>query len=412
MTRVKTERRDTRWTCGIAIAGVAALSGWMNGACAQSSVTLSGIVDGGLNYSSDVRSLVTPGGLEHPAIYRGGKLYAFESGTWNASRWRLSGQEDLGSGRKALFYFESGFNLGTGAMGQAGTLFNRQSYMGLADASLGSLTFGRQYDAVVDMVGSIGPTSFLTGMAARAGDIDNIDNNARINNSVKYTSVSYNGLQFAGVYGFGGQPGSLAAMTAWSFGLTYRNGPWNAGVAYLHANSRPTAQGTWDGAYTGFFSSSISEGFASATSLNEVAATLNYRYRSTTFGITFSNTRLCGGEASLYTGCGVFNTIQGTVNWQATSTLRMAGGYAFTHRASMGETGSAQYHQINLSTYYSLTRRTALYALGGYQLASGHTLDPYGNTVAATASLGDVSNGASAAGSRQAVVRVGVRHLF
>lgn len=56
---------------------------------------------------------------------------------------------------------------------------------------------------------------------------------------------------------------------------------------------------------------------------------------------------------------------------------------------------SATYHQGNQAAFYDLPKRTELYALVGYQRASGTTLDAYGNVIAATASVGDAGNGLS-----------------
>lgn len=388
--------------------GAVAFSG---AAAAQGSITLSGIVDGGFGYSSNVRVAQSAGAAGTPAVYVGRPEYGFQSGTWNGDRWRLMGAEDLGAGRKALFYFENGFNLGTGAAGQSARLFGRQSWTGIADERLGTLTLGRQYDAIVDMVGAIGPTSFLTGMAAHPGDIDNVDNNARINSSIKYASPRRYGLQFEAVYGFGGEAGSVAARNAWSVGLAYREGPLNLAAAYLHANS-DSAQGAWNGIYDGYYSSSINEGFASAARLDVFAAAMTYRYRALTAGLNWSNARYDAGAGSLFAGSAIFDTVQATLSWQATAALRLAGGYGYTHRSSVSDADSAQYHEFNLSAFYALSKRTWLYGLVGYQQASGATLDAWGNPVAATASLGDVSNGASSANGRQVVARLGLRQLF
>ncbi|MDI9682488.1 hypothetical protein QM334_37615, partial [Burkholderia cenocepacia] len=49
---------------------------------------------------------------------------------------------------------------------------------------------------------------------------------------------------------------------------------------------------------------------------------------------------------------------------------------------------SAHYNQVNLGADYALSKRTDLYALFGYQKASGNTLDASGATVKAAASVG------------------------
>ncbi|MCV9992668.1 porin, partial [Burkholderia pseudomallei] len=143
---------------------------------AQGTVTLYGIVDAGLGYASNQRVATSKGALGAPVAYRGASSYSFASGTWSGSRWGLKGKEDLGDGLAAVFQLENGFNIGTGQLGQGGRMFGRQAWMGLSSTRFGTLTMGRQYDPIVDFVGSIGPGSFLTGMGAHPGDLDNIDN--------------------------------------------------------------------------------------------------------------------------------------------------------------------------------------------------------------------------------------------
>ncbi|MFX5578745.1 porin, partial [Acinetobacter baumannii] len=59
------------------------------------------------------------------------------------SRIGFRGTEDLGGGLQALFVLESGFAPDTGAMGQGGRLFGRQSYVGLK-SGWGQIMLGRQ----------------------------------------------------------------------------------------------------------------------------------------------------------------------------------------------------------------------------------------------------------------------------
>ena len=102
-------------------------------AYAQSSVTLYGIVDTSIHYINN-------------ANQAGNSVTQMESGAVSNSRWGLKGSEDLGGGNKALFVLESGFNSATGKMSSAGTLFNRQSFVGLQNKDLGTITLGRQYN--------------------------------------------------------------------------------------------------------------------------------------------------------------------------------------------------------------------------------------------------------------------------
>lgn len=380
---------------------------------AQSSVTLYGIVDAGLGYTSGQRVLQTKGAAGKPAVYSNGSSYGFASGTWSGDRWGLKGNEDLGDGLSAVFQLENGFNIGTGQLGQGGREFGRQAWMGLSSTKLGKLTLGRQYDPIVDFIGSISAGTFLTGMGAHPGDLDNIDNQARESNSIKYTSPVFSGLQFGALYGFGGQAGSVKNQSTWSLGGQYTHGPFAIGAAYMQANNAYGANGgAWTGAYDGTFASSINEGVASAKNQQIIAAASTYQIGSVTLGVSYSNTQYQAGSFSLFSGKETFNSAGATVSWQATSALRIAAGYDYTQGSSIKGESAPKYNQFNLASYYFLSKRTALYGLVGYQKASGKTLDAFGNTVNATASVGDVGNGISSANNVQTLVRVGIRQTF
>ncbi len=112
---------------------------------AQSSVTLYGIVDAGIAYVHNAQN--ANGG-------NASSLVKFSSGNLSGSRWGLRGTEDLGGGLAALFQLENGFNIGTGALGQGQREFGRKAVVGLSSSTYGTVTLGRQYDPVVDLVGS------------------------------------------------------------------------------------------------------------------------------------------------------------------------------------------------------------------------------------------------------------------
>lgn len=388
------------------------LGGFAVTAHAQSSITLYGIVDAGVGYTSGQRTATNKGAAGTPQTYSNASNYGFASGTWSGDRWGIKGTEDLGGGNAAIFQLENGFNIGNGTLGQSSREFGRQSWMGLQSATLGRLTFGRQYDPIVDYVGAISAGTFVTGMGAHPGDIDNIDNQARVNNSVKWASPVYGGFQFGAIYGFGGQAGSLKNQSAWGLGGQYASGPVAFAVAYLQANNAYGANSTWSGAYDGTFASSINEGFASAASQHILAAAGTYTFGATQVGLSYGNTHYTPGALSTFASAMTFNSIGATVAYQLTSTLRLAAAYNYTQGSDVKGAGGPKYQQVNLATYYALSKRTSLYGLVGYQKASGNTLDPYGNVVAATASVGDVGNGISSATSTQTLVRLGIRQTF
>ncbi|MFM0740214.1 porin [Paraburkholderia xenovorans] len=380
---------------------------------AQSSVTLYGIVDAGVGYTSAQRVALTKGAPGKPVVYGNASNYGFQSGTWYGDRWGFKGTEDLGGGLAAVFQLENGFNIGTGQLGQGGREFGRQAWMGLSSSKFGKLTLGRQYDPIVDFVGTISAGTFLSGMGAHPGDLDNIDNQSRESNSIKYTSPLFSGFQFGALYGFGGQGGSVNNQSTWSLGGQYKYGSFAIGAAYLKANNAygPNS-GAWSSAYDGTFSSSINEGFASANNQQIIAAASTYQIGNVTLGVSYSNTQYTAGSFSLFSGKETFNSAGATLAWQATPELRVAGGYDYTQGSSIYGQAAPKYNQFNLAAYYFLSKRTALYGVAGYQKASGKTLDAFGNSVNATASVGDVGNGISSASNAQTLVRLGIRQTF
>ena len=74
-------------------------------------------------------------------------------------------------------------------------------------------------------------------ITAHPGDLDNLNNDYRVNNSIKYTSANYNGLTFGGVYSLGGVAGETGRNQIWSLGAGYNNGPLVLGAAYLNARN-------------------------------------------------------------------------------------------------------------------------------------------------------------------------------
>ncbi|HKT92065.1 MAG TPA: porin, partial [Paraburkholderia sp.] len=142
---------------------------------AQSSVTLYGVIDEAFQFV-------------HNADAEGNNLYRMQGGNLQGSRWGLKGTEDLGGGLKAIFQLESGFDINSGTSLQSGRLFGRQAFVGLTHQQYGTVTLGRQYDPVVDMVQPLTADNYWGSTFATPGDVDNNDNSSRTNNAIKYLS--------------------------------------------------------------------------------------------------------------------------------------------------------------------------------------------------------------------------------
>ncbi|RAS28734.1 porin [Paraburkholderia bryophila] len=371
------------------------------GAQAQSSVTLYGIADAGIAY---VHNAQGANGQNQSSLVK------FSSGNVSGSRWGLKGTEDLGGGLAAVFQIENGYNLGTGTLGQGSREFGRKSVVGLSSSTLGTVTLGRQYDPIVDLVQGLTEDNYFGGTFASPGDLDNYDNSLRVSNSIKYVSPLFAGFQVEALYGVGGVAGASGNGQTYSFGAAYANGPLSLGAGYFYANCGNTTTGnvrTWTSSSDSLFNTVINSGFASAKSIQIVRVGGQYVIGAATLGLAYSNTQYATDAFSAYHSTAKFNNGSVFFNYQITPALRTGVGYNYT---SLTGPSSAHYNQVNLGADYALSKRTDLYALAGYQKASGNTLNASGKVVSAQASIG--SFGVNSGTSSQELAVVGIRHKF
>lgn len=196
-------------------------------AAAQSSVTVYGIADAGL-----VRE---QGGAA-------GNATTISSGIASASRFGFRGSEDLGQGWSANFVLEAGARLDTGVQDTAGTLFNRQAYVGLKHKDYGALTLGRQYTPYYLALSLVGDP-FAIGLAGTSKNVMPAGgSNTRTNNTVAYQSPHFaGGFAVELGYALGEQQGSASAGRQIGAALHYTAGKLNARVAYNSRNNDLTA---------------------------------------------------------------------------------------------------------------------------------------------------------------------------
>ena len=366
-------------------------------AMAQSSVTLYGVIDEGLNYTSN------SGG--HSALQ-------MQSGFAQGSRWGLKGSEDLGGGMKAVFQLENGFDVNSGKLGQGGRMFGRQAYVGLSSATLGTLTMGRQYDSVVDYLAPLTANGNWAGyLLSHPYDNDNTDNSFRLNNSVKYTSNTYGGFTFGGLYGFSNQAGAFANNRSYSLGAQYVGGPLSVAAAYMQINNPGgTSGGSLAADDTDFFAGreqvwggGINYTIGSATTLGFVYThtSLNQATGSTYFGGTgnFAN-----AASSLK-----FDNFEVNAKYQFTKAA-FAGlmyNYTLAHFNSSAGNSKPKWNQVGLMVDYNFSARTDVYVQGMYQRVSGGVASAAPlNTAYITGAAGSSST------ANQLVTRVALRHQF
>ncbi|TPA25639.1 porin [Burkholderia pseudomallei] len=373
-----------------------ALLGAAGAAQAQSSVTLYGVIDTSITYV-------------HGNDGKANNAWLMGSGNLQGSRWGLKGTEDLGAGLKAIFQLENGFNSNDGTLGQGKRMFGRQAFVGLQHDQYGTLTLGRQYDPLVDLVQPVTADNYFGSLFATPGDVDNNDNSLRVNNTVKYTSPVFAGFQFEALYGFSGIAGSPGQGQTWSAAAAYNNGPIGVAAGHFYtSNPSPTAgsRSTWSGSSDAIFDGAINSGYTSAKSIGIAQVAGQYVFGPVTVGLGYSNAQYKPDGFSGFSSTEKYNTGRGFVTYQATPALLLGLGYAYT-KAS-GDT-DAKYHQVSIGADYALSKRTDVYLAGAYQHASGTQRVDATTTQTAQASIGSYGvNGTKS----QEMVALGLRHKF
>lgn len=356
---------------------------------AQSSVTLYGIVDDGIVYTHN----------------SGGKAtkVSLDSGSLSGSRWGLKGVEPLGGGTSAIFQLENGLNLNTGKMNQGGRLFGRQSYVGLRNLSAGTITMGRVYDPLTDLVQPSQGDGYLGQTFTSPGDVDNADSSARFNNAVKWASPKWFGVTAELLYAFGGVAGSTGSGQSYSGALSYVAGAYTLAGGYLHMDRGNAASSTRGTASADtLFNSSVNAAYASAASIDIYRVATQYAFSRFTLGGYYSDSRYAADGASTFKRTEVYRNASVFGVWYITPALLTEASYNYLK--STGDSG-ARYHQGSVGVDYILSKRTDVYTVLSYTHAAGQ--NGHGNAQAVIGAT-DIDAGAAS----QVRFNIGLRHRF
>lgn len=195
------------------------LGGLAQNAQAQSSVTLYGVIDTSIEITNPGSSWTT----------------RMDSGAYRGSRIGLRGSEQISPDLRILFDLENGFGSADGSLATAGTLFNRQAWVGLG-APWGELRMGRQYSPIyIPFKGQL--DAFGAGTIASG-----------LNNLSKITPYTNNGITYLSpdLHGFSttlmvalrdaGDGNGLAGNYET---FAYRNGPFR--ISYAHQQTQGDA---------------------------------------------------------------------------------------------------------------------------------------------------------------------------
>ncbi|MES2263963.1 MAG: porin [Pseudomonadota bacterium] len=311
---------------------------------AQSQIKIYGVADVGL--------VVEHGG---PA----GNVTGIGSGVASGSRLGFKGTEDLGGGLAANFVLESGISYDTGASGQGGLTFGRQSNVGLS-GKFGALTAGRQYSPYYKTLRDTADP-FADGLAGTAMNI--FTPNTRIDNAVEYVSPTFADVTADVSYGFGEVAGDSAKKRTMSAAVSYAPGQLKLVLAH---NRREDATAT-------------------DRARNTLLAA-RYKFGMITGHVAHAVNRGLGTNDSRDTLLGL--CVESGPHRVATS--------AVLHNDRTGANKDA--HQYAVAYLYGLSKRSDLYT------AYGH-MD---NRNGATFKIGN----ATEAGSGNAAFNLGMRHIF
>ncbi|MFM0058641.1 porin [Paraburkholderia phytofirmans] len=365
-------------------------------ALAQTSVTLYGVLDEGINYTNNVGR---------------GHVYELASGYAQGSRWGLKGAEELGGGLKAIFQLENGFDVSSGRLNQGGRMFGRQAFVGLSANQFGTLTFGRQYDSVVDYLAQTTANGNWAGsLFSHPYDNDNTDNSFRLDNSVKYTSPSLSGFQFGGVYSFSNDT-NFANNRAYSFGGQYSYGGLLVAAAYLQADNPGNGA---NGAITANDASFI------AARMRVFGGGITYTFGPATAGFVYTNSNYLDPTGNGYLGVtplvppGVllnslkYQNFEVNGKYQISPMLFVGAQYVYTMETYDASSGGVKpkIHSFGLMADYNLSKRTDVYIQGEYQQVTGDS------TYSILDDAFNVGTQSPSSTSKQVVVRAAIRHKF
>jgi len=201
---------------------------------AQSSVTLYGIVDPTIEYARTTGANKANGDV--PPVWRQNS---------NSSLWGMRGKEEISKDLSAIFQIEYGFNAATGTGPSA-----RDQFVGMTSATAGTVQLGILTTPMRGMGGKLNHLPGSTSLANNIGIMTTLNGtqtnlNARLANSIQYTTPAFGGLTAQAVIspGEGSTPPTNSNVTgtagtpnngmyAYGFGAQYAAGRVYAGYAY------------------------------------------------------------------------------------------------------------------------------------------------------------------------------------
>ncbi len=328
-------------------------------ALAQSSVTAYGRIDLSVEHLS-LKSTPTRAGSSLNALTSDASLLGFR------------GTEDLGGGSQAYFKLETGVSMDSGSQTVPTAFWNREAYVGLGNATFGSVQLGSQWAPALfqsvkaDPFQRFGPGGQYTLMQGLRGYT------LKFNNTVQYISPNIGGLS-GRLYAVAGE--GVATGKAYAGSIDYAQGPLFVGAFYEETQVSPAAVGL---AGTNITSKTTSV----AGTYDFKVAKLHAQYQTNDIAnLSKVNAYLVGLTVPLG---------QGEVR------------ASYSHRSATNADASL----FGLGYIYFMSKRTHLYGTVASLNNSGTAAFRMGPATSEQASLGSV------AGQDTTGTQVGIRHFF
>ncbi len=319
---------------------------------AQNSVTMFGLLDAGVSYISN----------------RGGSSsWKMDDGVAVPNLFGFQGSEQIDSTTKAIFRLVTQYSLGTGSIvsfksntdQSTGSLFSREAFVGLSDDHLGSLTFGRQQDFMVDtLLGDVdadaaayaggfynfrdGPFSGLAlpdSPPNEAYDFDHMNGSEPLSNSIKYKSPTIGGVTAGYLFAFGNKAGNFRQNSASSAGASFTSGPFAIGAAYTSVRYAQLGDGA----------------------IQNIGVGVRYSIGTSQVSALYTNTHNTSNGATV-------SMIQTGGLYRFTPSVAVGADYMYMWGNSVVDRNHA--HQVTAVAQYLLSKRTTAYVNVVYQIAN------------------------------------------
>ncbi|MBI3794432.1 MAG: porin [Nitrospinae bacterium] len=245
--------------------------------------TIYGVLDAGVGYETrslnadpNLMGTINPNANSAIKSANSTDILAMFNGGISGSRLGVKGSEALEGGWKFVFQLETGFNLPNGQISDneqslvnnnpnnganqnigsanansslAGQLFNRQAWIGMSSDSFGTLSFGRSYNFIFDVLSKYDPVQYAqmfstVSFAGTFGGGAGVSEDTRVDDNIKYVT-KLGDMNLGMAYKVGNMAGSTAYNQGWQFNLGYEAGDLGVQALYeQHNDAIKTGNGT------------------------------------------------------------------------------------------------------------------------------------------------------------------------